>query len=773
MDKQNNLLLKDVMSFRMETPLGLKKELEPIKKRIKQIALLLKKAKSKGIDILYPNVTATVLRNFVVFCEEDFAADEFEGVKEQIRQLKRISKRCLLECREIVSGKEKPFSAPSYITSPIKIVGPSFIGKAKMDGKIVSRPIFFVGHGMYADVRRDIEKFPSYGVNIIQLDFYPSQIFSGEKPNQTRVKTLFLDILDRAAEANVRVDLNLWWGGYPKWMLKKYPQIKPGSSRYDLPESRDFIERFLRYTLSQMKSHPALHSIQLANEIAFAHESESKTAQALWHKWLRTRYGKIDKLNQHWGVNFAGFEEIWEKNVINIPSGKWPEPSAHLYDWCLFNQQHVTESIRWLDRVVHSIAPEVPTHVKIRLLSAGFPPNYWYRRIVADSVDPQSLGNITSIHGNDFTKMSRLRRYKSGYAPLGWANSWIGENMAYDLQRSAADKPIFNSENHLIADGDFSYVRPEHIRNTIWQGAIHGQSATALWVWSRGYYCRKTPKTKPFYLFTGKLGEKYGRGYWASHAANIMMRPECVEALGKTSLDLNRLANEVTKIQKLKPQIALVFSLASRVYNAETYYRTLYKTYEALNFTGVKLGLITERQLANIGKKGWGIMKGKQLEELKVIVLPNVTHIPEDAFQGIREFAKTTGNIVLIGNDCLKFDAYGKKRRENKIKNSIRWDEGDDSRTLWVKFNKLIGQWRLYLPVKIVDKAGAPIWGIEYLTVEDQGDILINLCNYLKDSRELYIMKDKKPLGFTNLLDGKFSKKINLGSLESALLYKE
>jgi hypothetical protein len=83
-----------------------------------------------------------------------------------------------------------------------------------------------------------------------------------------------------------------------------------------------------------------------------------------------------------------------------------------------------------------------------------------------------------------------------------------------------------------------------------------------------------------------------------------MHRPDCAAAVGTTCHDLNRLAWEVTALQRLEPQVVLLWSLASTVYGGP-HEETLRRAYAALNFTGVPLGFVTERQLGEgRGRKG-------------------------------------------------------------------------------------------------------------------------------------------------------------------------
>ena len=54
----------------------------------------------------------------------------------------------------------------------------SFIGPTSADA---NRPIFFLGYGHFAQARNDIEKFPAYGINIVQHgEFGPAQVFPAE-----------------------------------------------------------------------------------------------------------------------------------------------------------------------------------------------------------------------------------------------------------------------------------------------------------------------------------------------------------------------------------------------------------------------------------------------------------------------------------------------------------------------------------------------------------------------------------------------------------------
>ena len=81
---------------------------------------------------------------------------------------------------------------------------PSFIGPVATwnhPQNVTDRPIFFIGYGHFAQVRNDIEKFPNYGVNIIQCgEWGPASWFTAENKTDPTALNRFLDMLDRGAK---------------------------------------------------------------------------------------------------------------------------------------------------------------------------------------------------------------------------------------------------------------------------------------------------------------------------------------------------------------------------------------------------------------------------------------------------------------------------------------------------------------------------------------------------------------------------------------------
>jgi hypothetical protein len=114
-------------------------------------------------------------------------------------------------------------------------------------------------------------------------------------------------------------------------------------------------------------------------------------------------------------------------------------------------------------------------------------------------------------------------------------------------------------------------------------------------------------------------------------AGRIMHQPACAESVGHTTLDLRRLAEEVTALQRAKAKVALLHSTAALVYDRNDYSECLDRLYEALSFTGLKIGFVTERQL-----------QAGQVPQAAVLLVPNARHLPTDTMTALTSTAART-----------------------------------------------------------------------------------------------------------------------------------
>ena len=299
------------------------------------------------------------------------------------------------------------------------------------------------------------------------------------------------------------------------------------------------------------------------------------------------------------------------------------------------------------------------------------------------------FGGFSNINGNDSVNFYDV---SDGEIVQGWQLN----AMACDLQRSVLNAPVFNTENHLIADRDTGLVPAMHIRAALWQAAVHGQSATTIWVWERTFDAK------------------------SDFAGSIMHRPACAEAVGVVNHDLNRAALEITALQQARPQAVLLQSVTASVWDAGHYTDCVGKLYTALSFTGLKLGFVTERQLET------GLVP-----EAPVLFVPGITHFSDAALTALRRFR---GRFVFVGEgDLLMQDEFGRSRTSNLVAEKISFRHGTTSaRELHTQLMARLPAWNLCPAMELRRTDQQPAWGVEWRTAETREGVVVNLCNYNK-----------------------------------------
>ena len=679
---------------RLITSNDIKTEIEKAAKLRDQLAQRIEKVKAEKRDPAYLFATKTMLDRFLSYANEDLAKGQLARAYDAALEMQTAAAKSL--ARDFLPP------VPRYQTAATgrsyHLDGPAQIGTVQLpNGQVEKdRPIQFLGVGHFGQVVRDLEVLNDFGMNIIQIELGPRSVLRAEDRIETSDIDRYLGYLDQAKASNVAVCLLLSPHYFPDWAMKKYPYLADaggGFLKYDVhaPEARKIIEQYLRIIVPRIKDHPALHSICISNEPVFTRTEKSRFVKERWHTWLKDKHETIEQLNKTWGESYESFD------AVPVPKFEF-RPTPICYDFVQFNQETFAEWHDWMAKIIHEIAPEIPVHSKI-MMALHFQQN----EHGPGSIAPELFGQLSDFHGND--------HFKDYTQPGDWADDWFSENAGYDYQRSCGDKPVFNSENHLIRDRYFDYIPPEHIYNVFWQGAIHGQSATTTWVWERT------------------------ESVTADTAGSILHRPGCTNAMGQAGLDLMRLAPEVTSLQKELPQVAILWSDATMVTRFDCV-TPIRNAYEALNFQGVPIGFINDRQLATFVKTGkWP----ERLKNVRLIVASSATRVPETTLQGLDYFEKQGGKVLCLG-DCFTANEYGKPFQQRyNFKSAM--PEANNSKEVFDKLPSLLSGISLQRPVRVVDADGNPVWGVEYLSTVHNGKTIVNLCNYLQEPRTVRVLR--------------------------------
>ena len=537
------------------------------------------------------------------------------------------------------------------------------------------------GYGHFGEAVRMIPDWRKFGATLIATDIGPNSL-KADGTNDINI----LPILQQAARYGIKVDLLLSPHYFPDWALAQAPDLKPiarpGFIEYNIdhPKAREVIQKWLETIVPMVKDEPALFSLNLSNEPVYSNSGRDPYSRPLWTQYLKDRHPTIESLNSLYGTKYKTFEDV---PVPPVDMPKNVSECRAYYDWIVFNQAHFADWHRWMNDIIKKIAPKVRTNSKVM-------GHIFARSSLHFGLDPERICEITDWAGNDcWAYLSPGSQY---------SYDWQLEEAWYDLLHSFRQQPVFNSENHIIPDGDPAVsIPPGHTRSLLWQGGLHHMRASAIWVWEE--------PTCP--AFEG----------------SIFIRPANIYSAGQAMLDMNRLADEVDAISNTQPQIALLYSIPS-IFWEKDYSDVLKRAYTACVFSGQPMTFISERQLS----------AGKY-NPVKWIVLPHATHLTDSALNGLVKFVQNGGKIICLGDDCLAWNEYHQSRKlPDVLKTCSRLSSAGDNPTFAAELRKSLISVGLKPVIELSEK-GLPAWGVEYRVVREKNRTLVSMINFLPRSK--------------------------------------
>ena len=621
--------------------------------------------------------TLATIEDFIPWIEEDVARGFTNRAVREARELAALGARGASRARSILAGTSKDFPVPHYRTSKIDISHAQMIAdRVWPDGHVDRGPVFLTGYGHFSTIQRELAKMPPLGNHILQMEIGPWSALNADGSVNTNAFRPFLETAARAAKENVAITLLLSPHYFPKWALDRHPHLKTcgggflGHCVY-APEAKSVIEKYLRAIVPVVRGNPALHSLCLSNEPETHVYAKCPVLQREWPKWLAKRHGTIAAFNMKMKTSFESF-----RNVPMPETFKNNPHSTVLAEFQRFNTEMFAGWHQWMADVVHEMAPEIPVHAKI-MVNPCFD---WDSNATFYSVDPALFGQLSQYNGNDSYDI-----YRPGHSgwDSGWSHVWLAMQAGYDWQRSVADKPVFNTENHIHPDRSGGYLPGAHTYTVLWQNAIHGQSATTLWCWERAYDSGKSD-------FNGL----------------ILERPEAFEAWAHAALDLSRLADELVPIQNLPPAVLVYWSPAA-VLRGDVSLRDVHTCYRAANFLGQPLGFATDAALTSATLV-------RPLDRARVILLPYGRQVDPEVQVGLDRFAAAGGVVVKVD-----------LRKERAL-------------ALWLARESV--KWRLPdVPLARDPETGLPSYGVETRGYRRTGKAFISLCNHTRQVKKVQL----------------------------------
>jgi len=670
----------------------------------------IRRESAAGRPVAYATADARVVESFLKYVRDDLAE------KDPHRQLRGLKGAAYIErlcAAALQSGAESEPPFPRYRTGSCTIRDGGFWQ--------ADRPVFFTGVGHFGQVKQDISILNDYGLNIIQFEMGPQNgLPTPDAVDLEGIRQNVVRWLDQAAAQNVAVNLLISPHYFPGWAFDADPAHRQCGKDFikfciDAPNTRPVMDKWLDALMPLIARHPALHSICLSNEPQY--QGRCGYERALFQKWLKERWGSIRQANATYGTHFRRFEEI------ELPR----DASCYglYFDRWRFNQERFLAFHEHLRDRVHRYDPALPVHTKVMAHAFEDPGQFEY------GVDYERFTQLDRIAGNDCV-MALADPHRGEYAC-----DWQVMAMNYTLQHSAApDSPIFNSENHLIGDGDQRYIPENYIRTVYWQEAIHGQGATTTWVWERGQ--------------DGDLAE------------NILTRANCVHALGRVSLDLQRLGREVHALSRARSGLGIFYSYSSLLPSMD-YFQEVRAAYEGAYFTGAVADFVSESQIA-----------AGRLANYRVLVIPRATHVPTSVVKAMNAFIDQGGTIMTVG-PCLDHDEYGRRQPAKLVQSGRgRWLQYPDSLTPRAYrdiLDRVLERAGVARPVRLEGARGETVWGVNLRSVETPDGRLVHLLNLTREPHRVRLFVNSALTHAVNLIDGKpMEFPLTLPPLEPALL---
>ncbi len=407
----------------------------------------------------------------------------------------------------------------------------------------------------------------------------------------------------------------------------KYPELYPGtqhtSPNYNVNSdiARQYIEEYLRAILPLIKDKKSIQTITLANEPHLGPAGNTGFYQPRWEEYLKNKYGTIERLNDAWARQYNDFSEITMPLTQSY--------DMQYYDYMLFTDEQFQSWYLFMKDIIREYT-DVPVNVKIMTTTGEHDHQGVDRRYkTAFGMNPEPHAEFCEISGNDAILFPNW--------VMSGEEGELEKSFYYDYQISLRNAPVANTEDHIIFDQDSTYndFYADFVETDLWQGAVHGRTISDIWTWERA-----------------------GGNTTSVFNGLFLDRPDCVAEVSHVNNDLARYAFEVSAIKNEKRDVAILYSISSRIYQPE-YMNSVYKTYEAVAYNGKRPHILNEEI---IGK----------LSECKVLIIPRAVHCKASAVAEINKFVENGGKVLILGEDSLQLtEETNTKNDEAVVKNIL------------------------------------------------------------------------------------------------------
>lgn len=458
-------------------------------------------------------------------------------------------------------------------------------------------PQILIGYCGWWQVWSRVQPLAEQGLNHLEDSIIaPFALFpdAGETPDEKMMEGLAW-AWDKADQAGICYSRMLACNQVPDSFRDKLPSATGGgwSGLCPLdPALRQFQQRYLGTVARTAAPHPSLGVHVLYGENQYR-LSDHPLEVAAFSQYLQDEYRTLDALNAAWDTAFERWEDIGTSQDV-------PSPVAW-HDRGRFGQRLFADWTAWLREQVKSVDPQALCTAYPSLLSWDDTSDF------TSGIDLEALCRTLDVNGFDTAALE--------YGGKRWAMSSItGFAMPHDMVKAFSPaNPNYDPELHLV---NLNQPYPdEYVRAAMFQGCFHGLLAANLWVFQRN----------------------------EGMDSMLVFQPRVMAAYLRVGLDLRRLIEPVLAFQRAPSEVAILYSLTSVAYNPR-HLPEMRAVYEGTFFLDTKVSFVTERTVREGG-----------LDRLKLLIVPEASHLPAPAAQAVVRWSQQGGRLVLAG-ECLRKD---------------------------------------------------------------------------------------------------------------------
>ncbi len=379
-------------------------------------------------------------------------------------------------------------------------------------------------------LEKDVQLMQQAGINVVRVG---ESTWSLWEPQDGRFEFAWMDrIIERLAQAHIKVILGTPTYSIPPWMFKEHPEIlvtrlDGQRATYGLRQNMDitnpdflrYSERVIRKITEHYRDNPAVIGYQVDNETT-SNGTAGPNVQAGFVSYLREKFSSVERLNHIWGLVYWGqslhdWSEVPPRDGILNPGWK--------LEWDRYQDLLTTNFLAWQVRLVRE-------------------------QLRPDQFVTQDFGGATRSAVNEYAVSKHLDIAAiNPYHPT--QDLYDGEGSSYggDFARSLKQTNYLVTETNAQTIGwDSRSQFPPYdgqLRQDVYLMAATGANMVEYWHWHSLHYGQET--------------------YWKGVLPHDLEPGRAYAEVSRTAHELQRIGSHIVDTKAAHP-VALLYSNDSR-----------------------------------------------------------------------------------------------------------------------------------------------------------------------------------------------------------------